>query len=217
LRREFHDLWAAVGNAAGYAVMLVDSTGPRGITRDQAFETVCPGKALLGQERAGDVLAAIKLAEADTRLDADHLIVAGWSHGAWTLMDYFTMDMDARRPAGLVREEAAAPEIEGAILFYPHCGLGALSRLRDWRQTPPVLALIAGSDTIVDGDQCIDYFETQKNAGYPVDLVVYEDADHIFDDPTVRETYPQFYNEDAAKDAAARYREFLIKSRGRAG
>lgn len=217
MRRTFHKLWADIALKNGFAVMLVDSTGPRGVDSEEALETVCQGKTLLGQERAGDVLAALNLAETDSRLDTDHLVVAGWSHGAWTIMDYLTMDMERRWPAGLRRESVTAPKIDGAILFYPYCGRGALSRIRKWRQTPPMLALIAGRDSVVNAEECIAYFSAREKSGYPVNVVIYPEADHIFDDITLIDEYPEYYDETAAKDAAARYEDFLVSSLGKNG
>ena len=211
IRPPFHDQWAEVANNAGYAAVIVDSMAPRGISRQEALETVCAGKTLLGQERAGDILAAIKLAETDTRLDTDRLVVAAWSHGAWSLMDYFTMDMKTNWPAGINPGESAPAAIDGAILFYPYCGAGTLSRFRDWAQKPPVLAFIAGEDAIVDARICTRYFEEQKRAGEAVDLVVYTDAQHVFDDPFLEPEWIHWYNEEYFADAKKRYEAFLTK------
>lgn len=210
IRQPFQNQWADVANQAGYAAMIVDSMGPRRLTRQGALETVCAGKKLLGQERAGDVLAAVKLAEADPRLDADHLVIAAWSHGAWSIMDYLTMDMKFQWPAGIRREAAETSPVDGAILFYPYCGAGTLSRFRVWTQSPPVLAIIAGADTIVDANLCINYFEQRRRKNEPVDLVVYPEAQHAFDDPFLEPEWIHWYNEEYLIDAKARYEEFLI-------
>ena len=209
MRREFHEAWAREANEAGYAAVLVDSNRARAIAFEESLETVCQGKTLIGQERAGDVLAAISYAADDPRLDAEKLILAGWSHGAWTVMDFLTMDMARARPSNLVKGALTKPDIDGAILFYPYCGRGALSRLRAWAQETPTLAFIAGRDSIVDPQPCIDFFSRQKSKGAPTDLVIYPEAEHIFDDATLYEEDPQYYDEASAKDAAARYGAFL--------
>jgi len=211
LRQQFNETWARRANDAGYAAVLVDSNRAREISYEESLETVCKGKALLGQERAGDVLAAISYIENDPRLDAGRLILAGWSHGAWTVMDFLTMDMTRARPANLADDVLARPDVDGAILFYPHCGPGALSRLRRWTEETPVLAFVAGRDSIVEAQPCIDFFTRQKNEGSPTDLVIYPDADHIFDDATLVSEHPQFYDEPSARDAAERYGAFLRK------
>lgn len=210
VRRPFQNQWANIANEAGYAAMIVDSMGPRSLTRQGALETVCAGKILLGQERAGDVLAAVKLAEADPRLDAGHLVVAAWSHGAWSVMDYLTMDMKRQWPAGIRREATEMSPVSGAILFYPYCGAGSLSRFRVWTQSPPVLAVVAGADTIVDANLCINYFEQRRRKNEPVDLVIYPEAQHAFDDPFLEPEWSHWHDEEYLIDAKARYEGFLI-------
>lgn len=208
-RMAFQRQWAKVFTDAGYAAMIVDSVGPRGYSREKALEVVCAGKALIGQERAGDIYAAIEIARADPRLDADNIVLAGWSHGAWSVMDFLTMDGGKRRPAGLSGALPPPAEINGAVLFYPHCGTGALSRLRPWRQSPPTLALIAGADTIVDADKCISLFNKKKNSGAAIEMTVYPDAEHVFDDPFLEPEWFHWYDEDDHQNAEMKLRQFL--------
>ncbi len=208
-RIAFQRQWADVFNEAGYAAMIVDSTGPRGFSRTDALDIVCAGKALIGQERAGDVFAAIDIARADPRLDADRLILAGWSHGAWTVMDFLTMDGGKRRPAGLSGAMPAPPAIDGAILFYPHCGAGALSNFRSWRQSPPALAFVAGADQMVEPEKCKRLFERKNRNGARIGLTVYPDAEHVFDDPFLEPEWIHWYSEENHKDAEQRLRAFL--------
>ena len=214
VRRPFQHQWAAIANEAGYAAMIVDSMAPRGLSREEALETVCAGKMLLGQERAGDILAAVKLAEDNPMLDAERLVFAAWSHGAWSVMDYLTMDMKRQGPAGIKDKTVDASTVDGAILFYPYCGAGTLSRFRSWTQAPPVLALIAGADTIVDANICIDFFEERKRKEGSVDMVVYSNAQHAFDDPFIETEWSHWHNEEYLADAMARYENFLLSLPG---
>lgn len=208
IRPPFQEQWADVANRAGYAAVIVDSTGPRGYSRSEGGDIICNGKALIGQERAGDVFAAINIAENDHRLDTSRLILSGWSHGAWTIMDYLTMDGEKRRPAGM-NEKLSAPAAMGAALFYPYCGPGALSRFRDWTQAPKTLAFIANADEIVPAEECISYFARRKESGDTVDFVVYDGAHHVFDDPFLEPEWIHWYNEEYHADAAKRYEAFL--------
>lgn len=208
-RMTFQRQWADLFNEAGYAAMIIDSTGPRGYSREEALEVVCGGKTLLGQERAGDVFAAIEIARADPRLDANRLILAGWSHGAWTVMDYLTMDGEKHRPAGLSGDLPSAADVDGVVLFYPHCGAGALSRFRPWRQSPPSIAFVAGADTIVEPKKCIELVDRKTRRGAPIDLTVYPDAQHVFDDPFLEPEWHHWYDEKDHLDAEQRLRSFL--------
>lgn len=207
-RMDFHRGWARAANEAGFAAMIVNSNGPRGYYYEKALETVCEGTALLGVERAADIAAAISLARQDDRLDAERIVLAGWSHGGWTVMDYLTMDFENTFPPSLKDEAFQPPKLEGVILFYPHCGLGALSRFQPWRQKTDILAFVGMQDSVVNADQCVDMLEKRKSTD-SVDLVIYPDAEHIFDDATIRDRFPEYYNEAAAKDAAGRFKDFL--------
>lgn len=208
-RMTFMRQWANVFTEAGYAAMIVDSTGPRGYDRQQALNVVCAGKALIGQERAGDVYAAIDIVRADPRLDADRLILAGWSHGAWTVMDYLTMDPEKRRPAGLAGDLPAPPELAGAIFFYPHCGTGALSKFRPWRETPPTVAFVAGADETVEPQKCVRLFQKKIRNGAAIDLTIYPEAQHVFDDPFLEPEWIHWYSEKDHRDAERRVQAFL--------
>jgi dienelactone hydrolase len=214
-RPDFMAQWAKVGAEAGFLVVAVDSMSPRGIDREEALSSVCEGKRLIGQERAGDVAAALAAVAARKDVDPSRLVAAGWSHGAWSLMDYLALSAAARTPPSL---KGAAPAIDpaGVIAFYPYCGEGTWSRLKNWKTKAKVLAFIAGGDTIVDGAACKARFEAIRRAGTPVDLVWYEDADHVFDDAgLVGGEFAHYYSAAAAEDAARRYRSFLDEIKAR--
>lgn len=213
VRASFQRQWADVATRNGLAAVIIDSNGPRGYSRQTALDTICKGKVLLGQERAGDVAAAIALVKNDARFDADRMVLAAWSHGAWSVLDFLTMDMKRMRPAGLKGDMASPPALAGVILFYPYCGAGALSRFRPWTQSPPMLALVAGADLMVDGPQCAKFFERRKLKGAPVDYVFYPDAHHVFDDPFLEPDWIHWYNEEYHKDAEARVEAFLKERR----
>ncbi len=209
IRQPFQEQWAKVANDQGFAAMIVDSNVPRGLSRDDALEQVCGGKTLLGHERAGDVVAALKIAQKDTRLDPSRVVLAGWSHGGWSVMDFLTMDGKTRIPAGLSGWSSAPPTISGTILFYPYCGMGALSRFRPWTQNPETLVFVAGADKMVPAKACISYFGKRRSGGDPIDLVIYAGADHVFDDPFLEPEWIHWYNEEYFLDATERYKTFL--------
>ena len=209
-RPDFMNHWADAAHEAGYMAVFVNSTGPRGISNDEALETVCNGKALLGQERAGDVAAALRIVGARPDVQPNRLVVSGWSHGAWTIMDLFAMNLKKRRPAGLTDAVIDAPVPSGAILFYPYCGRGSWTRLNRWTIRPKTITFIAGEDSIVDGSECRRVFEGLRAAGEDIEIIFYPDADHVFDDPTLTgEDRERYFDEAAAADAFRRYVEFL--------
>lgn len=211
-RDSFMDHWASIALDAGYMAVTVDSNGPRGFDREKSLGVICKGKALLGQERAGDVLAAVDMIARRPDVDPSRIIVAGWSHGAWSIMDTLAMDLKKRAPANLDQQALALPSLAGAILFYPYCGEGTWSRISNrWSQTPPTLALIAGQDTIVDGPACVDQMSRLNHNGADIKTVFYDSVDHVFDDPTRPGGTGDYYDETAALDAINQYKSFLTK------
>lgn len=215
MRADFMQQWAEAANRRGWLAVVVDSTGPRGIDRDRALASVCAGKELIGQERAGDVLAAYDIVRARPDVDASKIVLAGWSHGAWSVMDLIAMTPPRRLPAGVAREGVKPPDIAGAILVYPYCGLGAWTRLDGWRKPVPALALVAGADTVVDPAACPKVFEQLKEDGADIDLVIYPGADHVFDDPFLAPKDRHMYDAEAHADATRRYETFLAEIAGR--
>ena len=213
MRQGHMEQWTKIANEHGYMAVVVDSYAPRGITRERARQTVCQGKEFIGQERAGDALAAFRIVSERKDVDPSKIVLAGWSHGGWTAMDLVAMTSAGVSPAGIAgKPENIAPA--GLILFYPYCGRGAWSRVARWRPSPPTLALVAGADTVVNAKECEDLFAAMKSRGGDVDLVVYDKADHSFDDMFLPNEYKYYFNADAEADAEIQYAAFLEKLRG---
>ena len=201
--------WAKIANDEGFIVFAVDSNGARGFDYKKSLSSVCNGKALIGQERAGDVAAALEIARGRKDVDPSRIIVAGWSHGAWSIMDFIALASAGRNPASIAGEAAPIRPV-GAALFYPYCGPGSWSRLQPWDKHERAIAFIAGEDTIVNGPECRARFEKIAAAGSSVEIAYYPDADHGFDDPGpdgAKKAYVE--SRAAAEDAATRYRAFL--------
>lgn len=214
MRQAFMEQWARVAGDRGYMAVIVDSYAPRGISRERALQSVCAGKELIGSERAGDALAAFEIVRKRSDVDPARIVLAGWSHGAWTAMDLLAMNGAKVAPAGL---ESPVPRVDpaGVVAFYPYCGRGAWSRFEAWDPAPPALALIAGADTVVDAEECRRLFGRMKAAGAAVELVVYEGADHAFDDKHLPEEFRHFFNAEAQADAERRFGAFLDRLKAR--
>ena len=213
-RDSFMAQWAKVANDLGFLVVGVDSTGPRGIGHDEALSSVCAGKRLIGQERAGDVAAALDLVAARDDVDPARIVAAGWSHGAWSLMDYLSLSGAGLAPAAL-KGDSAPTDLAGVILFYPYCGKGSWARVEPWKTAATVIAFVGGKDSVVNGPECKARLETLIRKGASIDLIYYPEADHVFDDATlIGGEYEYFYGGEAHVDSAKRYAAFLqgIKS-----
>ncbi len=208
-RTDWMKRWSQIATEAGFIAVAVDSNGVRGIDRELALKTVCAGKRLIGQERAGDVAAAIEVAKAQDGADASRIVLAGWSHGAWSVMDHLALEGAGMGPASL-KARPAPTAVAGAVLFYPYCGEGTWSRLRAWAQAPATLMFVAGRDSVVSPAECRDAAKKLEREGVAIDLVDYPGADHAFDDATLLGgPYAYFYDEASAKDSEARVSAFL--------
>jgi dienelactone hydrolase len=199
--------WAALGADMGYIVALVDSNGPRGYDWQAAQDTVCDGSVLLGQERAADVLVGLGRVLDTQMADPDSVVLLGWSHGAWTAMDFMTMGPD-QLPAGVSSYDGPWPNVTAAVLYYPYCGLGALSRIRGWAAQPSVLALMGEKDETVDTAACTSLLEQMRGDGLPAEMVIYPEANHSFD-YIGRDPEKSWFRVDDAADAKMRVIKFL--------
>ncbi|HZZ88886.1 MAG TPA: prolyl oligopeptidase family serine peptidase, partial [Caulobacteraceae bacterium] len=122
--------YAEAARAAGVAAVVVDSFAPRGISRPEARATVCTGAKFRGAERALDVRAAASWLHDQPWADTPRIAAAGWSHGAWAVMEALTAD---------------ALPFKAVALFYPYCGPLARTATRGWgANRPRVYACIGG-------------------------------------------------------------------------
>ncbi len=208
-RPDFMEMWAKVATDAGFLAIAVDSSGPRGLDREKSLAEVCTGKTLIGQERAADVAAALALVAERPDVDPNRIIAAGWSHGAWSLMDYLAFAGEGESPPA-ISDGLRVVDPAGIILFYPYCGEGTWSRLKRWKTGADIIAFVAGKDTIVDGGECKARLEQISRADAPVDIVYYANADHVFDDAgLLGGEFAHYYSAADAADATARYAEFI--------
>ncbi|MCP5433007.1 MAG: dienelactone hydrolase family protein [Alphaproteobacteria bacterium] len=201
--------WAQVFRRAGYVALTVDSLAAHGMSRLGGFAFVCTGLALWGQERAGDVLAALGSARADPDLADLPVALASWSHGGWAAMEALGF-APGELPWGL--EDALAGLTDGlaGVLFaYPYCGWASSPRAARWHARPPALALLAGRDSVVGAEPCIARFTDAIEDGYPIEVHVYPDADHSFDERTRNEFGRLAYDPAVTQDAFARGIAFL--------
>ncbi len=176
---------AHVAAKAGAAAVLVDSFAPRFITRNAAYATVCTGARLRGRERAGDLYAAIAWARQQRWADPDRLIAAGWSHGAWTIMDALSLRTgeEMRRATGL-RDLSHEP-LEGlkrTFLAYPYAGPTSFAGRRAWRMAPPSIAITAGRDAVVGYTRPRAALVRLRDRGAPIEMFHFENATHAFED-----------------------------------
>lgn len=171
--------WADRLTRAGYAALLVDSYGPRGTPQNQCGN----GSAGVSEvsDRPHDAYAARSfLRSLAGEVDAERIVLLGWSHGGSSTF------------AALSNTMAAAPQagFRGGIAFYPGCGLyNAFGGISTSTYVPyaPLLILHAGEDPLHLSGYCRTRIERATAAGAgtaqgnPVEMIVYSGARHSFD------------------------------------
>lgn len=181
--RPFISDMADAAAAAGATAVVVDSFSPRRISRMAAYATVCTGARLQGRERAGDLYATLAWARRQPWADSARISVIGWSHGGWTIMDALALRTgeEMRRATGL--EDLDREPLEGlaaTMIVYPYTGVGTYTGNRDWRIAPRSTAIIAQRDYIVGSTRSA--LERQRARGAPMEIVLFENATHAFED-----------------------------------
>jgi dienelactone hydrolase len=177
------DLYAQAATKAGWRAIVVDSFAPRGWSRAYGLSFVCTGLTLWGFERAGDVLATIHGMSQRADVDSSSLVLAGWSHGGWAIMDLMTMPLASPKEA---RIEGAHPGlmdgVKGLYLNYPYVGFGTRGARRDWRYRPAVQGVIARTDHLGAPALHEAAYARARAAGCAVEAITV-DGTHAFDQP----------------------------------
>ena len=204
-------LYAQAAVEAGWRAFVVDSYAPRGWGRDFALGLVCTGMMLRGPERAGDVAAAVWGLSQRADVDASRLVLAGWSHGSWSMMDLMTMRLDRAGEAGLADPQTARAALAGVVglgLYYPYVGPGALSRTRAWVRNPAVLAVIARDDHLTSVDNARSLHQRIERGGAEVEVWV-AGGTHAFDEPTG--LGPMQHDPELTEESLQRFKAFLTR------
>ena len=181
--REHIDTYARAASEAGYRAFIIDSYAARGWDRNFALAFVCSGVMLRGAERAGDVLASLWGVANRPDVDAARVVLAGWSHGGWSIMDLMTMNLGHPGSASLANpQDASLDGVRGVALYYPYIGIGSLTRLRQWRHRPQVLGVMARHDHLTSVEGAETVYRNLVTAGVPVETWIAEGT-HAFDEP----------------------------------
>jgi len=196
--------WATAFREAGFAAIVVDSMKGRGLVE----RDVCSGRALLGSERAGDVLVSIADARRLPFVDPERIVLAGWSHGGWSIMDLMAMDPPHELPHNLASlPEGGLDGVMGIVLVYPYCGFGA--RAKGWPRAVPTLFILAGSDSVANPAPCLEVAQELDAAGHDVRVKVYPGIDHAFDQHDLPPESHLVYQPEQTRDAREQVLAFL--------
>ncbi|MEE2526555.1 dienelactone hydrolase family protein [Hyphobacterium sp. HN65] len=181
-RRPMHFDHAEALQDAGFAVLVVDSFEPRGIGRLEAMTQVCTATRLTGQERAADVFAAIEIAWQTGGVDPDRLVLFGWSHGGWSLLDALSYVSDGIAPPALVAQSLSLDGVANVVPIYPYCGFPARAAGRMGSGLPPVDMILAGRDMVAPYGDCVRLAEQAVANRADFNFSVWNGLTHAFDD-----------------------------------
>lgn len=157
-------------HAAGYAVLLPDSFGSRGLR--EICQTRYRERSVDVAQRVSDARAALAWLAAQPQVDARRIGVLGWSNGATTALNL----LEQRR----VHPAAGEPPIAGAAVFYPGCG--PLAKRQAVLENAPLLMLLGALDDWTPAQPCADLARgLQARGGSDITVHVYEGSYHGFD------------------------------------
>lgn len=206
--REHLHRYAEAAAEAGWMTVIVESFIARGWSDAFVRTFVCSGLLLRGGTRAGDVMAAATYAKTLPDADPDRIVLAGWSHGAWAIMDLMTEKLERRGEAFIADpQQADLSGVVGAFLPYPYVAFPARSRWFRWRRALDALVIIPTRDHLAkrkDYERALDH---ARAAGSEIEEWVV-DATHAFDEPGL--THPKIKPDPAkAAEAIDRFVGFL--------
>ena len=191
-RQPLHDTYAEAAKAMGFASLIIDSFAPRNIPRHLAQVAICTGLMLRGAERSADLFAALHWLERQAWVDQDRIAAAGWSHGAWTIMDALA---GAYPACGLIDGRPERLEaLRAALLIYPYAGPPSLTARRGWGDHRPKVAAVLGTRDAVAGQllprRALDRLSRD---GLEVEILTLEGATHSFDDPDATDPRSRYH------------------------
>jgi dienelactone hydrolase len=200
--------------AQNYAVLMIDSFGPRGVT------TVCYGPKMGVNffRGARDALQAAEHLRGLPYIDTKRIALVGFSWGAMVGLLASSPHYAAALKAG--------PGFAAVASFYPGC----------FKITPdgrppfelvnadinrPLLVLMGEADTETPSPECVSKLEAANSAGAPVEWHVYPQTTHCWDcrvldgrtKTDVRGNHVEYrFSPEVTRDARRRMFEFLARA-----
>ena len=192
--------WSETIRHWGYAVLLVDSFGPRN-EGDLCSRSGSPTISTQ-YERMPDAYAAKRYLAAQPFIDKNRIAVMGWGHGGWAVL--FAVDE-------VYLTEFATSPFRAAIAIYPWCGPTRVHRLN-----APLLILIGDADDWMPASRCREMLRrsrlSEASSPHPLILNVYRGAYSRFDGFEAPHRYLSYTvgrHPEAAVRAEADARRFL--------
>lgn len=159
-------MWAGFLKANGYAALVLDGFGPRGVTEICTnFNRVPP------QQRVRDSYAALRYLATRPDIAADRVALMGFSNGAVVVLD-----AASRFWGGQITDTTL--RFRAGVALYPECR----NRLSDYGT--PVMIQIGDRDDWTLASSCTELQQRLQPESQPLALRVYPGGLHAFDDLT---------------------------------
>lgn len=208
-----HKKWGEFWASRGYIAILVDSFGPRGYAEgfERGSYTDRPAEVSEQTVRPLDAYGALRYLRTRKDVIPDRIGVQGWSNGAMTVL----AAISSRAPG--IANPTPSSGFRVALAEYPGCGMDALKG--DYRPYAPLTMMLAAADEEVNPKVCEQFADRVKQAGAKLagvkfEVVVYDGAEHNFDDPSAKkQSIPanQRATEDTMRRAERLFAEYLLR------
>lgn len=161
--------WGDRLSNAGFAVLMPDSYGSRGLSSQCGVKDLT---VRAGRERVADTMAARLWLLQRNDIRPGQLSLIGWSGGGSTVLTAIRKD---RQPADQM------PDFTRAIAFYPGCRIQSESP--SFAARMPLLILMGEADDWTPAAPCGYLAKAAQARGEKVEFVTYPGAVHDFDHP----------------------------------
>jgi dienelactone hydrolase len=183
--------WAHALVKHGYAILMVDSAGSRGmgVTCGRGEK-----RRMMYRVRPLDAYGALAFLQSQNYIRADRIGLIGWSQGGGVVLLSIVQESIGRP------DPAPEHDFKIALAFYPAlCDDKLQSKPytklepNSWSTNIPLLVLQGGADNWARPEPCIAFIDAVKKRGSPVSITVYPGAYHAFDAPSGRlKELPQY-------------------------
>lgn len=168
----------------GYVALAIDLyRGKVGTTPDEAHELM---RGVPEDRAARDLKAAFEFLKSQKNVKADRIGSIGWCMGGGLALDVALQE----------------PTLSAAVINYGHLATdpGSIQKIN-----ASLLGLFGGQDRGIPPDDVKKFEQTLKQMGKKIDVVIYPDAGHAFENPNNKTGY----RADDAADAWKRTLNFL--------
>jgi len=193
-----HQQWGQIWAQQGYVAIMVDGFGPRGHPAGFPRFSYDSRPDELNEVTVRPLDAYGALAYLRTRNDVivDRVALQGWSNGASATL----ATMSATAPG--ITAPTPATGFRAGLAFYPACGLKGQST-DGIKPYAPVRVFHGSGDEEPSPRRCADLVAKSQAIGGDIQLKLYPDATHGFDDPSPSHQDDEA-NASATRDAIPR-------------